>query len=69
MHLDELADHLKMAEFLQGDILEHIADARILDMEGLNPIGQSRGQLAGRAAELLEEFLAECGIGRVALNV
>jgi hypothetical protein len=35
---DQLADHFRMAEFLDRDVLEHVADASVLDMERLHPI-------------------------------
>jgi hypothetical protein len=30
---DQLADHLEMTKFLDGDILQHVADAGIFYME------------------------------------
>ena len=39
---DELADHFEVAELFKRDILEHVTDGGILDMEGLNPILQVR---------------------------
>ena len=51
---NKLADHLKMAELLHRDVLQHIADAGILDMEGLHPILERRGQFTSCTAELLK---------------
>ena len=34
---DKLSHHLKMAELLNRDVLQHVANARILNMEGLHP--------------------------------
>jgi len=57
--LDHASDHLEMAELLDGDILQHVADRRLLDVERLRPIGERRRQFAGGAAELLEQQLPE----------
>ena len=46
---DQLSNHLKVAELLDRDVLQHVADAGILDMEGLHPILQCRGELASGA--------------------
>jgi hypothetical protein len=59
---DQLADHLQMAEFLDRDILQHVADARVLDMEGLHPILKRGRQLAGGSAELFQQELAKARI-------
>ncbi len=56
---DKLSDHLEMAELLHRDVLQHVADAGILDVERLDPILQRRRQLAGCAAELLQQKCAE----------
>ena len=61
---DQFADHFEVAEFLDRDVLKHVADAGVLDVERLHPILQGRGQFAGRAAELLQEIRAEARIGR-----
>jgi hypothetical protein len=50
---DELADHLEMAELLHRDVLQHITNACILNVEGLHPVLQRRSELACCAAELL----------------
>jgi len=55
--LDELADHLQMPELFGGDIEEHVPDRLVVLMKGLGKVSQRCGQLAGGAAELLEEFL------------
>ena len=59
---NQLTDHLQMAEFFHRNVLQHIADAGILDMEGLHPILQRSGELAGRAAKLLQQESAEACI-------
>src|ERR1700722_17594587 len=59
---DQFADHFEMAEFLDGDVLKHVADASILDMERLHPILQRRGQFAGCPSKLLEQISAEASI-------
>ena len=69
MLLDHPSDHLEMAELFDRDVLQHVADRRVLGMEGLRPIGERRGQLAGRAAELLEQHLTEERIGILAFDV
>jgi hypothetical protein len=51
--LDEFANHFEMAELLKGDVLQHVSDADIVAVEGLHPVLQSSGELAGGAAELL----------------
>jgi hypothetical protein len=35
---DQLADHLEMAKFLHRDVLQHVANTGILDVEGLHPV-------------------------------
>jgi hypothetical protein len=50
---DELSDHLEMTEFLHGNILQHVADAGVFDMKGLNPVLQRGCELPGGASELL----------------
>ena len=51
---DQLADHLEVAELLDRDVLEHVANAGILNVEGLDPVLQCRGQFAGGTPELLQ---------------
>ena len=50
---DQFANHLQMAELLHRNVLQHVADASIFDMEGLHPILQGGGKFASRAAKLL----------------
>src|SRR6185437_6270572 len=52
---DQLSNHLKMAELLHRDVLQHVANTRVLDVEGLHPVLQCRSQLAGRTSKLLQE--------------
>ena len=59
---DQLADHFEMAEFLDGDVLKHVANAGVLDVEGLHPVLQRGGKFARRSAELLEEERAEARV-------
>jgi hypothetical protein len=59
---NELSDHLKMAELLHRDVLQHVANACILDVEGLHPVLQCRSELACRAAELLQQEGAKARI-------
>ena len=63
MLLDQHRDHLEVGELLRADILQHVADAGVLGVEGLRPIGQRRGKLSGGAAELLEKLLGENRVG------
>jgi len=49
--------------------VQHVADRRVLDMEGLRPIGQRSAELAGSAAELLQQHLAKARIGALDLDV
>ena len=65
---NKLADHLKMAELLHRDVLQHIADAGILDVEGLHPILERCGQFAGCAPELLKQQGSETSIGLTDLD-
>jgi hypothetical protein len=51
---NELADHLEVAEFFQRNVLQHVANAGIFDVEGLDPVLQRRGELTGGTAKLLE---------------
>ena len=59
---DQLSDHLKMAELLDRDVLQHVADAGVLDVERLHPILQGRRKFAGGSAELLQKIRAEASI-------
>ena len=69
MLLDHSPDHLEMAELLESDVMQHVADRLVLDMEGLGPIGQRSAELAGSAAELLQQHLAKPRIGALDLDV
>jgi len=62
--LDEFADHFQVAELLDSDVLEQLADAGLWAVEGLHPVLESSGKLAGGAAELLQQ---ELRIGRIRL--
>ena len=59
---DQLAHHFEMTEFLDRDVLKHIPNAGILDMERLDPILERRGQFACRPSKLLEEVRAKAGV-------
>ena len=50
-----------MTEFFHRDILQHVRDTGVFDVERLDPILQSRGKLACRATELLQQEGAEFG--------
>ena len=63
--LDHQRHHFQMAELLGGDVLQHVADALVLGVEGLGEVGQRRRQFAGRAAELLEQLFGEHRIWRI----
>ena len=52
---DQMSDHLEMAEFFHGDILQHVAQAGVFDMKGLHPVLQRGGEFARGAAELFEQ--------------
>jgi hypothetical protein len=58
----QLSHHFKVAELLDRDVLKHVADAGVLDVERLYPILQGRGKFAGGSAELLQEIRAEASI-------
>src|SRR5271154_5561376 len=60
---NQLADHFEMAEFLDRDVLEHVADAGVFDVKRLHPILQSRGQFARGSSELLKKVCPEASIG------
>jgi len=60
---DQFADHFEVAELLDCDVLQHVANSCILYMEELHPILQGSGQLPRRAAELFEQIYAEPRIG------
>ena len=53
---NQFADHFEMAEFLDRDILEHVTDASILDVERLHPILQGGSQFAGGPSKLLKKI-------------
>src|SRR5689334_24434109 len=38
---DQFADHFEVAKLLDRDVLQHIADRSIFDVEGLHPVLQS----------------------------
>lgn len=57
-----------MAEFLDRDVLQHVPDAGILDVEGLHPILQRGCQLAGCTSELLEQERPESCIRLTNVN-
>ena len=59
---DQFADHFKVAEFLDRDVLKHVADAGVLDVERLHPILQRRGEFARGSSELLKKIGAEAGV-------
>jgi hypothetical protein len=61
---DQLANHFKMTEFLDGDVLKHVPDAGIFDVKGLHPILQRGGQFPSRSSKLLEEIGAKTGVWR-----
>ena len=59
---DQLSNHLKVAKLLDCDVLQHVADAGVLDVERLHPILQGRRKFAGGSAELLQEIRAKASI-------
>ena len=59
---DQFADHFEMAEFLDRNVLEHVPDARVLNMKRLNPILQRGGQFPCGSSKLLEEICAKAGV-------
>ena len=59
---DELSNHLKVAELLDRDVLQHVADAGVLDVERLHPILQGRRKFTRSSAELLQEICAEASV-------
>ena len=60
---NQLANHFEMAEFLDRDILEHVADASILDVERLYPILQGRCQFTRGPSKLLKKVGAKASVG------
>src|SRR5271170_7794400 len=65
---DQLAYHFKMAEFLDRNVLQHVTDAGIFDVKGLHPVLQCSCQLTSGPSELLEQKLAEAGVGRANID-
>ena len=59
---DQLSNHLKVAELLDRDVLQHVADAGVLDVERLHPILQGSRKFASSSAELLQEICAEASV-------
>jgi len=57
-----------MAELLHRDVLQHIADAGVLDVEGLHPILERCGKFASCPAELLKQKGSETSIGLTDLD-
>jgi hypothetical protein len=57
-----------MAEFLNRNILQHVTDAGIFDVKGLNPVLQRSCQLTSGPSELLQQKLAEAGVGRTNID-
>jgi hypothetical protein len=51
-----------MAKLLHRYVLQHVADASVLNVERLDPVLQRRRQLAGCATELLQQKCAEACI-------
>jgi hypothetical protein len=41
------------SRLFEGNILQHVANRRILHVEGLHPVLKGGGQLAGRPTKLL----------------
>ena len=67
--LDHSPDHLEMAELFESNVMQHVADGLVLDVEGLGPIGQRGAELAGSAAELLQQHLPKTRIGALNFDV
>ena len=65
---NKFADHFQMAEFLDRDVLKHVADAGVLDVKRLNPILQRRGEFARSPSELLEKICPEAGVRPAHVN-
>ena len=59
---DQLAHHFEMTELLDGDVLEHVPDESIFDVERLHPILQRRSQFSGGPSKLLEEICAKARV-------
>ena len=58
MLCQQFADHFEVAELLDRDVLKHVADAGVLDVERLHPILEGRRQFAGCSPESLKEIRA-----------
>ena len=65
MHAGEAAYDLEVAQLLGADVHEQVFALRILAIEPLDRILHRRRELAVRAAELLEQHVAEARIGLV----
>jgi hypothetical protein len=59
---NQLPDHFEVAEFFNGDILKHVADGRVLNVKGLNPVLKSGCEFACGAAELFEQIGSKFGV-------
>ena len=59
---DQLSHHLKVAELLDRDVLKHVTDAGVLDVETIAPNIAGPPSVAGGSAELLQEIRAEASI-------
>jgi hypothetical protein len=53
-----------MAELFECDVLQHVANACVFDVEGLDPILQGGSQLASCASELFQEISPEASVNR-----
>ena len=62
-HRDDTADHLQMAEFLGGDVEQHVLPIRIVFPYSLREIPHCGRKLAVRTAELLQHEGGQSGIG------
>ncbi len=65
VHPGQSADDFQMAQFLGADIHQQVLAARIVAVQALNGILHGSGEFAVGAAKLLEQHVAERGIGLV----
>ena len=68
MHAGQRADDFQVAEFLGADIHQQVFAPRIVAIKSLDRILHRRRELAIRAAELLQQHVAELRIRLVDAN-
>ena len=64
VHAGERADDLQVAEFLGADVHQQVFARGIFAIEALDGVLHGGGEFAVGAAELLQQHIAERGIGR-----